>query len=64
AVVGAGAVVEHSVIGADAGVEGGAVVVDAVIGDRAVVGEGCELRGGARVWPDAVVRGIRFSPDV
>jgi mannose-1-phosphate guanylyltransferase len=63
-VVGAGAVVEHSVIGAGACVEGGAVVVDAVIGDRAVVGSGCELRGGARVWPDAVVRGVRFSPDV
>ena len=64
AVVGAGAVVEHSVVGAAAGIEGGAVVVDSVIGDRAIVGEGCELRGGARVWPDAVVRGIRFSPDV
>ncbi len=64
AVVGAGSVVEHSVIGAGACVEDGAVVVDAVIGDRAVVGSGCELRGGARVWPDAVVRGVRFSPDV
>ncbi len=66
AVVGAGAVVEHSVLGAGARVEDGAVVVDAVIGDRAVVGAGCELRGGARVWPDAVLPagGIRFSPDV
>lgn len=64
AVVGAGAVVEHSVVGAGAVVEDRAVVVDALVGDRAVVGEGCELRGGARVWPDAVVRGVRFSPDV
>jgi mannose-1-phosphate guanylyltransferase len=64
AVVGAGAVVEHSVVGAGALVEDGAVVVDAVLGDRAHVTAGVELRGGARVWPDAVVRGIRFSPDV
>jgi mannose-1-phosphate guanylyltransferase len=64
AVVGPGAVVEHSVIGAGAVVEGGAVVVDAVLGDRAHVAAGVELRGGARVWPDTVVRGIRFSPDV
>ncbi|WP_141281006.1 sugar phosphate nucleotidyltransferase [Pseudonocardia hydrocarbonoxydans] len=63
AVVGAGAVVEHSVVGAGAVVEDGAVVVGSVVGDRAVVGSGCELRGGARVWPDAQVRGIRFSPD-
>jgi len=64
AVVGPGAVVEHSVVGAGAVVEGGAVVVDAVLGDRAHVAAGVELRGGARVWPDTVVRGIRFSPDV
>lgn len=63
AVVGAGAVVEHSVVGAGACVAGGAVVVDSVLGDRSQVTEGCELRGGARVWPDAVVRGVRFSPD-
>lgn len=65
AVIGAGAVVEHSVVGAGARVEDGAVVVDAVVGDRAVVGAGCELRGGARVWPDVVLpaRSIRFSPD-
>ncbi|WP_240157653.1 sugar phosphate nucleotidyltransferase [Pseudonocardia broussonetiae] len=63
AVVGAGAVVVDSVVGAGACVADGAVVVDTVLGDRAVVTGGCELRGGARVWPDAQVSGIRFSPD-
>jgi mannose-1-phosphate guanylyltransferase len=64
AVVGPDAVVQHSVVGAGAVVEAGAVVVDAVLGDRVRVTAGVELRGGARVWPDTVVRGIRFSPDV
>jgi mannose-1-phosphate guanylyltransferase len=66
AVVGDGALVEHSVVGEGARVGSGAVVVDAVVGDRAVVGARCELRGGARIWPDAVLPdgGIRFSPDV
>ena len=54
-----------SVVGAGARVRGGAVVSDAVIGDRAVVGEACELLGGIRIWPDVVLpaRGVRFSTD-
>jgi mannose-1-phosphate guanylyltransferase len=66
AVVGDGAVVEHSVVGAGAVVEEGALVNDTVVGDRAVVGAHCELRMGARVWPDVVLppHGVRFSPDV
>jgi mannose-1-phosphate guanylyltransferase len=42
------------------------VVVDTVVGDRAVVGAHCELRHGARVWPDITLppHGVRFSPDV
>ncbi len=61
--IGAGARVHGAMLFDGAVVGAGAVVVDAVIGDRAVVGTGCELRSGARVWPDAVVRGVRFSPD-
>ncbi len=66
AVIGAGALVERSVIGAGALVGDGARVSDAVVGDRAVVGAHCELRAGARIWPDVVLpaHGIRFSPDV
>ncbi len=66
AVVGAGAVVEHSVLGRGAQVGDGAILVDAIVGDRAVIGARCELRAGARVWPDVVLppHGVRFSPDV
>jgi mannose-1-phosphate guanylyltransferase len=66
AVVGEGAFVENSVLGAACLVQAGAVVRDAVIGDGAVVGAGCELIGGARVWPGVVLPegGIRFSADV
>jgi mannose-1-phosphate guanylyltransferase len=41
-------------------------VHDTVIGDRAVVGAGCELRRGMRIWPEVVLppHGVRFSPDV
>lgn len=58
-----GAVVERSVLGVGSRVRAGAVVCDAVIGDRAEVGENCELRSGARVWPDVVLPagGVRFS---
>jgi mannose-1-phosphate guanylyltransferase len=66
AVVGAGAVVTAAVVGAGAEVGESASVADTVVGDRAVIGAGCELRGGARVWPDVVLPagGLRFSPDV
>jgi mannose-1-phosphate guanylyltransferase len=66
AMVGEGAVVERSVLGAGARVEAGATVSGVVVGDRAVVGERCELRDGARVWPDVVLPagGLRFSAGV
>jgi mannose-1-phosphate guanylyltransferase len=66
AVIGAGALVRHSIVGFGAQVQAGAVVVDTVVGDRAVVGAQCELRHGARVWPDVTLppHGVRFSPDV
>ena len=58
--------VRHSIIGYGAQVHEGAAVVDSVVGDRAVVGAHCELRFGARVWPDVTLppHGVRFSPDV
>ncbi|MDN5859463.1 MAG: NDP-sugar synthase [Pseudonocardia sp.] len=66
AVVGAGALVRHSIVGHGAQVHEGAAVIDSVIGDRSVVGAHCELRAGARIWPDVTLpaRGVRFSPDV
>jgi mannose-1-phosphate guanylyltransferase len=59
-------VVERSVLGAGARVEAGATVSDSVVGDRAVIGERCELRDGMRVWPDVVLPagGVRFSAGV
>ena len=67
-----GAVVEdnarvvNSVVGNGARIEESAALFDAVVGDRAVVGAGCELRFGMRVWPDVTLppHGLRFSPDV
>ncbi|WP_051232604.1 sugar phosphate nucleotidyltransferase [Pseudonocardia asaccharolytica] len=66
AAVDEGAIIEHAVIGAGARVGQGASVVDTVVGDRAVVGAQCELRGGLRLWPDVILppHGVRFSPDV
>jgi mannose-1-phosphate guanylyltransferase len=64
--IGPNAQVLRSVIGAGAVIGAGVVVVDAVIGDRAVIGAGCELRAGARVWPDVQLApgSVRFSADV
>jgi len=64
-VVAEDAVVENSVLGAGSRVGKGAVVRDTVIGDGATVGAGCELLGGARVWPNMVLPdgSIRFSSD-
>ncbi|CAM05639.1 nucleotidyltransferase [Saccharopolyspora erythraea NRRL 2338] len=61
----AGAVVEHSVIGAGAVVGEGAVVRGAIIGDGVTVGAGCELLDGVRVWPGVELPpgGVRFSAD-
>jgi mannose-1-phosphate guanylyltransferase len=66
AVVEAGAIVETSVVGAGATVGEAAKVRDTVIGDRAVIGAHCELKGGMRIWPDVTLppHGVRFSPDV
>jgi mannose-1-phosphate guanylyltransferase len=66
AVVEPGAIVETSVVGAGATVGESARVRDTVIGDRAVIGAHCELKGGMRVWPDISLppHGVRFSPDV
>jgi mannose-1-phosphate guanylyltransferase len=63
--VGANAVVERSVVGAGARIGACAVLCDAVIGDRAVVGDRCELRSGARVWPGVTLAecAVRFSTD-
>ena len=65
AVVEEGAVVEDSVIGAGAHVGAGAVISGCVIGDRAQIGAGNELRHGARVWPDVELpaTAVRFSTD-
>ena len=66
AVVRAGAVVRRSIIGRDAVIGPGTTVQDAVIGDRVRIGAGNELRGGIRIWPDALIAdgALRFSaPD-
>lgn len=66
AVVAEGAVVERSVLGTDARIGAGAVITDAVIGDRSTVGARCELRHGARLWPDTRLPdlSVRFSADI
>ncbi len=66
AVIGAGAEVVRSVVGAGARIGDGAILVDAVIGDRAMIGARCELLAGVRVWPDVELpeHGVRFSADV
>ena len=63
--VGEGSVVRRSVVGRDAVVASGVRLEDAVIGDRARLGSGVELLGGARVWPDVELPGgsVRFSSD-
>ncbi|WP_375493649.1 sugar phosphate nucleotidyltransferase [uncultured Jatrophihabitans sp.] len=64
--LGADVVVRNSVIGAGAVIGDGTVLDDVVIGDRARIGAGIELRGGARVWPDATLAdgSVRFSADL
>jgi mannose-1-phosphate guanylyltransferase len=65
AVVGPGAVVRRSVVGAGARVGANAVLSDTVVGDGAVIGDRCELRHGARVWPGIELAecAVRFSSD-
>ncbi len=66
ATVGEGSVVRRSVVGRDAVVAVDVRLQDAVIGDRARIGSGVELLGGARVWPDVELPAgsVRFSSDV
>ncbi|WP_018180616.1 sugar phosphate nucleotidyltransferase [Jongsikchunia kroppenstedtii] len=66
AIIEPGAVVERSIIGFGARIGSRALVRDGVIGDRADVGNRCELLRGARVWPQVAIPegGIRFSTDV
>ncbi|MEU8544955.1 NDP-sugar synthase [Streptomyces sp. NPDC048717] len=65
AIVEPGAVLTDSLIGAGARIGARTILTDAVIGDGAHIGPDNELRGGARVWCDAVLPGgsIRFSSD-
>lgn len=65
AVVSDGAVVEASVVGAGAVVGPRAVLRGVVLGDRARVGERCELLDGVRLWPGVELPdgGLRFSSD-
>jgi mannose-1-phosphate guanylyltransferase len=64
-VIGAGALVTRSVIGANARIGDGAVITDAVIGDDAVIGARCELISGVRVWPGVELPpgAVRFSAE-
>jgi mannose-1-phosphate guanylyltransferase len=64
-VVGNGATVRGSVIGAAASVGDRTVLDGAVVGDEASVGADNELAPGARVWCGAVLPDgcIRFSSD-
>ena len=66
AFIGAGAVIERSIIAAGATIGPRCVIRDAVIGEGADVGARCELISGARVWPGVVLPdgGVRFSTDV
>lgn len=61
----AGAVVRDSIVGRGARVGAGTVLDGVVIGDGAQLGARNELRGGARVWCDAVIGdgAVRFSAD-
>ncbi|HZU55455.1 MAG TPA: NDP-sugar synthase, partial [Actinocrinis sp.] len=61
----AGVVVRDSIVGRGASVGPGTVLDGVVIGDGASVGARNELRGGTRVWCDAVIGdgAVRFSAD-
>ena len=64
--IGAGAVIERSIIGFGARIGPRALIRDGVIGDGADIGARCELLRGARVWPGIIIPdgGIRYSTDV
>jgi len=64
-VIGAGAKLARSVVGAGARIGDRAVVNDAVVGDGAEIGSRCELLSGIRVWPGVTIpdAGIRFSAE-
>jgi mannose-1-phosphate guanylyltransferase len=68
--VGAGAVVENSVVGARTTIGAGAVLVGSVVGDDAALGADCEVRNLAVVGPGATLgsrnaldHGLRISAD-
>jgi mannose-1-phosphate guanylyltransferase len=63
--VAAGAVVTDSVIATAAAIGEHAHLAGVVVAERAVIGAGVELLGGARVWPDVQLAqgSIRFSSD-
>ncbi len=63
--IGRRSVVRSSIVGAGARIGRDCVIEGAVIGDGAVLGDGNELRSGARVFPGVVLGdvAIRFSSD-
>jgi mannose-1-phosphate guanylyltransferase len=65
AVVGRGCVIADSIVGAGSVIGDGTVLHGVVVGDRARIGAGNELRDGARVWPGVSLPdcGVRFSSD-
>lgn len=65
AVIGPGAVITDSLVGAGARVGARTTLSGTVIGDGATVGPDNELQTGARVWCDTTLppRSIRFSSD-
>ena len=65
AIIGEGATVIRSVIGAGSRVGNGSVISDSVVGDHADVGAGNELLNGVRIWPGVRLpaRSVRFSSD-
>ena len=65
AMIGEGAQVIGSIIGAGANIGDGCVLEGVVVGDGAVIGARNELREGARIWPNVELpqTAIRYSTD-
>jgi mannose-1-phosphate guanylyltransferase len=69
--VGAGAVIERSVVLEGAKIGAGAIVRDSIIAPRAVIGDGTQILGGAVIGEDVVIgggnvlaHGVRIFPGV